>query len=244
MIHLDRLGKRYGAKMALEDLTLEVRPGEVYVLLGPNGAGKTTALRCLAGLLRPSSGSARIDGVDPAANPQGARRRIGYLASTMGLYERLNPRELLQYFGELHGMEPARLNAQVDTLIERFGIDAFAHRYCGRLSTGQRQRVSIARAVVHDPPALVLDEPTLGLDILSGETMHVFLHEQRENGKALLLSTHQLDMVELVADRVGVLTNGRLVAEGSIAELLELSGKATLARAFLHLVANGSSRSR
>jgi sodium transport system ATP-binding protein len=216
----------------------------VYVLLGPNGAGKTTALRCLAGLLRPTSGHATIDGIDPVADPLTARGRIGYLTASMGLYERLTPRELLTYFGALHGMDGQVLDERVVLLMQRFGINDFAERYCGRLSTGQRQRVSIARSVVHDPPALVLDEPTLGLDILSGETMHAFLFEQREEGKAVVLSTHQLDTVDIVADRVGVLADGRLVAEGSIPELLAMSGKPNLARAFLHLIATSRAEQR
>jgi sodium transport system ATP-binding protein len=244
LIQTSQLSKRYGAKTALRDLTLTVSPGEVYVLLGPNGAGKTTALRCLAGLLKPTSGHATIDGIDPAVDPLAARGRIGYLTASMGLYERLTPRELLSYFGALHGMEEKLLEGRVAHLMDRFGINDFGERYCGRLSTGQRQRVSIARSVVHDPPALVLDEPTLGLDILSGETMHAFLFEQREEGKAVVLSTHQLDTVDIVADRVGVLADGRLVAEGSIAELLEASGKPNLARAFLHLVAKSRAAER
>src|SRR5690606_36752122 len=199
----------------------------------------TTALRCLAGLLRPTAGRALVDGIDPVLDPLAARRRLGYLSWSMGLYERVTPRELLRFFGTLHGMDVARLDARVEQLIERFGIGEFADRYCGRLSTGQRQRVSIARAVIQDPPALVLDEPTLGLDFVSGETIHAFLFEQRDAEKAILLSTHQLDTVEIVADRVGVLAAGRLVAEGTIPELLAWTGQPNLARAFLHLIAHG-----
>ena len=239
MLQFDELWKSYGTTPALRGLSFGVEAGIIYALLGPNGAGKTTALRCLAGLLRPTGGRALVDGIDPVIDPLAARRRIGYLSWSMGLYERISPRELLRFFGTLHGMDAARLETRVDRLIERFGISDFADRYCGRLSTGQRQRVSIARAVIHDPSTLVLDEPTLGLDVVSGETIHAFLFEQREAEKTILLSTHQLDTVEIVADRVGVLAAGRLVAEGSIPELLESTGQTNLARAFLHLIARG-----
>jgi sodium transport system ATP-binding protein len=239
MLEFDDLWKSYGARPAVRGLTFNVEPGIVYALLGPNGAGKTTALRCLAGLLKPSGGRTRVAGIDPMDDPLRARNRIGYLSASMGLYERISPREVLRFFGTLHGVPEDILGVRVERIIERFGIGEFADRYCGRLSTGQKQRVSIARAVIHDPPALVLDEPTLGLDVVSGETIHAFLFEQREAEKAILLSTHQLDTVEIVADRVGVLARGRLVAEGTVAELMDQTGQPNLARAFLTLIAKG-----
>ncbi|MEQ9399565.1 MAG: ATP-binding cassette domain-containing protein [Longimicrobiales bacterium] len=236
MIRFQGLTKRYGALTAVRDLSLEVRPGEVYALLGPNGAGKTTALRCLATLLAPSDGSVSVGGADAATHPLEVRRRIAFLAASMGLYERLTARELVAYFGRLHGLEGARLEERLDGLVDLFGLADFAHRYCGTLSTGQRQRVSLARALVHDPPALILDEPTLGLDVLSGRTIYDFILRERERGKAVLFSTHQMEEVSLLADRVGVLASGRLVAEGTVAEILERTGAPNLARAFLDLV--------
>lgn len=205
-------------------------------MLGPNGAGKTTALRCLATLLEPSSGTAAVDGVDVREQPLEVRSRIGFLAASMGLYERLTARELIAYFGRLQGMAESKLARRVDDMVETFGITDFQNRYCGRLSTGQRQRVSIARAIVHDPPALILDEPTLGLDVLSGETIYRFIRQERERGKAIVFSTHQMAEVELLADRVGVLAGGRLVAEGTVDHLLEITQAPNLARAFLRLV--------
>jgi len=236
MITFSKLSKRYGPLLAVRDLTLQVTPGEVYALLGPNGAGKTTALRCLATLLKPSGGSASVCGVDVSLDPLGARRRIAFLSSSMGLYERLSARELVAYFGRLHGLEGGDLRRRVDEMIDLFAIGDFSERLCGKLSTGQRQRVSLARALVHDPPVLILDEPTLGLDVLSGRTIHDFMLSERSRGKTILLSTHQMEEVDLMADRVGILRKGELVAEGTPAELVKAMGAPNLARAFLALV--------
>ena len=239
MIRFEGLTKRYGPLTAVRDLSLEVHPGEVYALLGPNGAGKTTALRCLATLLAPSAGTVSVFGADAVTRPLEVRARIAFLASSTGLYERLTGRELVAYFGRLHGLEGGALDERVAAVVALFGLDDFADRLCGRLSTGQRQRVSLARALVHDPPALVLDEPTLGLDVLSGRTIYDFIRRERDRGKAVLFSTHQMEEVALLADRVGVLARGVLVAEGTVDELLERTGAPNLARAFLALVDDG-----
>jgi sodium transport system ATP-binding protein len=236
MIEFDGLTKTYGDFRAVHELTLAVQPGEVYAILGPNGAGKTSALRCLATLLAPTEGTARVNGHDVRTAPIEVRRSLGFLAASMGLYQRLTVREMLVYFGRLHQMERSALRTRVDELIEELEMESFQHRLCGRLSTGQRQRVSIARAILHDPPALILDEPTLGLDILSGRSIYAMIHLARMRKRAILFSTHQMDEVELLADRVGVLAEGRLVAEGTVDELLERSGQPNLARAFLALV--------
>ncbi|MBA2572895.1 MAG: ABC transporter ATP-binding protein [Gemmatimonadetes bacterium] len=238
MIKFEALGKDYGDFAAVKDLSLEVKPKQIYALLGANGAGKTTALRCLATLLSPTRGTAFIDGCDVREDPRKARGRLGFLSASMGLYERLTPRELLTYFARLQGMDEATVRGCVNDHIELFEIESFQNRLCGRLSTGQRQRVSIARAVLHDPPALILDEPTIGLDILSGRTIYAFMHTARMRGRAVLFSTHQMDEVELLADRVGILAGGRLVAEGTVEEVERQSGQKGLARAFLHFVEN------
>jgi len=210
--------------------------GPEAFLLGPNGAGKTTALRCLASLLAPTAGTASVGGADVVHRPLDVRRRIGFLAASMGLYERLTPVELLTFFGRLHGVETQALERRVAELVEIFGIADFSNQRCGTLSTGQGQRVSVARALVHDPPALILDEPTMGLDVFSGEVIYRFIEDERARGKAILFSTHQMAEVELLADRIGVLSAGRLVAEGTPASLLEKTGQTSLARAFLSLV--------
>jgi sodium transport system ATP-binding protein len=235
VIEFASLGKSYGAFAAVRELSLRVAPGEVYALLGANGAGKTTALRCLATLLAPTEGTASIAGFDVRKEPLEVRRRLGFLAASMGLYARLSARELLAYFARLQGVEEGAVAARVEEVVDRFGIGEFADRLCGRLSTGQRQRVSIARATVHDPPALVLDEPTLGLDVLSGEAIYRFIADSRERGRAVLFSTHHMSEVELLADRVGILAAGRLAAEGTTAEVVERSGEPNLARAFLRI---------
>jgi sodium transport system ATP-binding protein len=239
MIEFDDLSKAYGEFQAVDGLTLQVRPGEVYALLGPNGAGKTTALRCLATLLAPTSGTARVAGHDVRTEPLEVRRNLAFLAASMGLYERLSAREVLLYFGRLHAIEEPRLKERVDELVELLDLVEFQHRLCGRLSTGQRQRVSIARAVLHDPPALILDEPTLGLDLISGRSIYAMIHLARMRERAILFSTHQMEEVELLANRVGVISRGRLVAEGSVDDLLERTGQKNLARAFLSLVDEG-----
>lgn len=236
MILLEGLTKHYGDLVALSDLSLQVRPGETYALLGPNGAGKTTALRCLATLLKPTSGKASVCGADVEQDPLRVRSRIGFLAASMGLYERLSARELVTYFGRLQGLEEEALRERVDELADLFGLDDFKGRYCGKLSTGQRQRVALARAIVQDPPVLILDEPTLGLDVLSGETIYRFMAKERARGKAILFSTHQMAEVELLADRVGILSRGRLVSEGTVEELVQKTGTRNLATAFLSLV--------
>lgn len=240
MIVFDRLMKKYGDLDAVLDLSLTVPPGQVYALLGANGAGKTTALRCLATLLRPTGGRTSVDGFDSELDPLEVRRRLGFLAASMGLYHRLTAREMLRYFADLQGLSGEARDGRVEELIEEFEIVDFADRYCGKLSTGQRQRVSIARAIVHDPPALVLDEPTLGLDVLSGETIHRFIARSRERRRAVIFSTHQMSEVELLADRVGIIANGRLVAEGGVEEIVQSSGEPNLARAFVHIVRSAS----
>ena len=236
MIEFQSLTKAYGRVKAVDGLSLRVEPGEVYALLGPNGAGKTTALRCLATLLGPTAGTASVDGADVIDRPLDVRKRIGFLAASMGLYERLTPVELLSYFGRLHAVEEGPLQRRVSELVDVFGIADFSNQRCGTLSTGQGQRVSVARALVHDPPALILDEPTMGLDVLSGEVIYRFIESERERGKAILFSTHQMAEVELLADRMGVLSAGRLVAEGTPAALIQETGEPSLARAFLSLV--------
>jgi len=240
LIVFDRLTKHYGDLVAVADLSLEVAPGEIYALLGPNGAGKTTALRCLATLLEPTSGTARVGDADVREAPLEVKRRIGFLAASMGLYERLTARELIHYFGFLHGLVGDALEERVEEIVQKFDIEPFQHRYCGRLSTGQRQRVSIGRALVHDPPALILDEPTLGLDVISGETIYQFIRGERSKGKAIVFSTHHMAEVELLADRVGVLADGKLAAEGPVQELIAQTGAPNLAVAFLRLVEGAS----
>ncbi len=235
-IHARGLGRSFGSVVALEALDLVVQPGEVVGLLGPNGAGKTTAMRMLATLLNPHRGRAWVAGHDVVAEPLEVRRRLGYLTGDTGLYGRLTPTEVLRYFGRLHGLEAAALEERIERLVELLGIGPYRERRCETLSTGQKQRVSIGRAVVHDPPVLVLDEPTSGLDILAARDILELFRGEADRGKAVVLSTHILAEVELICDRATIIHEGRVRAEGTLEELLERSGASTLGQGFLCLL--------
>jgi sodium transport system ATP-binding protein len=235
---VEHLGKSFGDALAVNDLSFAVPAGEIYGLLGPNGAGKTTTLRVLAGILAPSAGRATVAGVDVALDPQAARGRLGFLTGTTGLYARLTGRELLGYFGRLHGMSRDTIAARIALLARALDLDPVLDRRCEALSTGQRQRVSVARAVLHDPPVLILDEPTVGLDVLASRFLRDFVRAERDRGKAVIFSTHYLAEAELLCDRIGLLHRGRLLAEGSPADLrARADGATSLEEAFLRLVA-------
>jgi ABC-type multidrug transport system ATPase subunit len=225
-----------GEKRAVDGLSFRVGEGRIYGLLGPNGAGKTTTLRMLSGLMTPTAGRAVLAGVDVAVDPMSVKRNIGFLTANTGLYQRLTPRELLTFFAELHGLTNHRADERVTHLIDWLDMASFADQRCGGLSTGQKQRTSIARALVADPPILILDEPTLGLDVLSNRVILDFIVREREVGKSVLLSTHYLHEAESMCDVVGLLHNGRLVAEGSVADLLAQTGEEHLNEAFLKII--------
>ena len=225
-----------GEKRAVDGLTFRVQRGQIYGLLGPNGAGKTTTLRILSGLMAPTSGSAVIAGFDVATQPLEVKRSLGFLTANTGLYERLTARELIVYFSRLNGLTADRANERTSELIEWLGIGEFADLRCGALSTGQKQRVNIARALVADPPTLIMDEPTLGLDVLSNRVILQYIKRERDQGKAIVLSTHYLDEAETLCDHIGLLHEGRLVAEGDLQDLRQLSGKQRLSDIFLKLI--------
>lgn len=227
---------RRGTVEAVRGVDLACRRGEIYGLLGPNGAGKTTTLRMLSTILAPTSGSAHIDGVDVVAEPLEARRRIGFLSTSTGLYPRLTARETLRYFGKLHGLAGEALEARVEELIEAFEMGEIADGRCEGFSTGQKQKVSIARAVLHDPPVLILDEPTTGLDIMASSTMIEFIEGRRAQGTCVLFSTHIMSEAERLCDRIGVIYGGLLLDEGSLAQLSERTGEAYLDGVFKALV--------
>jgi len=200
---------------AVEGVSFVVGPGEMVGLLGANGVGKTTTMRLLATLLRPTVGTARIDGCDVTVDPLGVRRRLGYLSATTGVPDRLAPREVLQSFGRLYGLDQAVLAHRVPALLDALGLGDCAARPCGRLSTGQRQRVSLGRALVHDPPALVLDEPTSGLDVVGARDLLDLLERLRGEGRSILISTHRLHEIERRCDRFLIIHAGRIVAAGT-----------------------------
>ncbi len=224
-----------GEKCAVDGLSFSVAPGQIYGLLGPNGAGKTTTLRMLSGLMTPTGGRAIMNGRDVAAMPAAVKHDIGFLTANTGLYQRLSPRELLIYFAELHGMGRPRAQARVAHLLDWLEMHDFADLRCGALSTGQKQRTSIARALVGDPVILIMDEPTLGLDVLSNRIILDFIRRERAEGKTILLSTHYLDEAETLCDHIGLLYNGRMMAEGTFTELQQATGAKRLSEVFLEL---------
>ncbi len=230
------LTKVFGAARAVDGLTLEVAAGEVYGLLGPNGAGKTTALRMLAGLLAPTSGRITIAGVDMVAKPAAAKARIGFITGSTGLYARLTPREILTYFGRVYGLNEAAVNRRVDEMAVSLGIGPLLDRRAEGLSTGEKQRVSLARALLPDPPVLILDEPSNGLDVVASRFLRSLVRAERERGKGIIFSTHYLAEAELVCDRVGLLHRGRMLREGVPAALRAETSAPSLEEAFLRLV--------
>jgi sodium transport system ATP-binding protein len=221
---------------AVDDVGFRVARGEIYGLLGPNGAGKTTTLRMLAGLMKPSEGSIHVDGIEGTYDPLVLKQRIGFLTANTGLYARLSPRETLTYFGQLRGIPTADLKIQVEELLKLLGIIELADRRCEGMSTGEKQRVQIARTLIGNPPVLILDEPTLGLDVLTNRLILNFIRQAGKEGRTIILSTHHLDEVETVCDRFGLMHKGRILAEGTLAQLREQSGQERLSDVFLALV--------
>ncbi|WP_139653263.1 ABC transporter ATP-binding protein [Raoultibacter phocaeensis] len=219
-------------KTAVDNLSFDVSQGEIYGLLGPNGAGKTTTLRMLAALIKPDEGDAWINGASIVSDPMGVRNTIGFLTSELKLEEVFSPDYLFDFFSELHHVDPALRDARKQSLFSRFGIESFAGTKVADLSTGMKQKVSLAVSVAHDPSVIIFDEPTNGLDVLTAKTVTDFLLELKREGKTILLSTHIFSLVEKVCDRAGVIIAGRMVANGT---LEELTGGATLEDAFFDM---------
>lgn len=228
------LGKRFGSVTAVAEVSLEVRPGEIVGLLGPNGAGKTTTLRMLAGILSPDRGRVSVDGIDLQLDPIAAKRRIGFLSGDTQLYQRLTPREVLTYFGRLYELDASTIDERSRALIAELDMGAYADRACGTLSSGQKQRANLARAFLHEPQLLILDEPTNALDVVSGQFIVEAIRGARDSGRAVLFSTHIMGEAEYLCDRIVLIHRGRIVDSGSLAELLARSGRRNLTDAFLH----------
>jgi ABC-2 type transport system ATP-binding protein/sodium transport system ATP-binding protein len=240
MIQVRNLSKRFpladGTELhAVEDVSFTVPAGEVYGLLGPNGAGKTTTLRMILGLLHPSSGEAAIAGFSSLTEPREVKRRVGIVSATAGLYQWLSVREYLLFFADLYGVPTTRAEVELKWLSGVLDIRELLDRRCVTLSTGQKQRVQLARALVHDPPVLLLDEPTLGLDVFGSQIVLEYLAHVRNEGKAVILTTHRLDEAERLCDRFGLLHKGRLVCEGTLEVLRARTGCPTLVDMFLQL---------
>ena len=235
MITVQNLVKDYGDFRAVDDVSFSVAPGEIVGLLGPNGSGKTTTQRMLAGLMEPTAGTIEIGGRLLSDDLMAARKLLGYQSGDTTLYERLTPRETLAFFADLHEIAPEKRDGQIAKLIRDFEMEAFADKRLGSLSSGQKQRVGMARTILHDPSFLVLDEVTASLDLLSARFVLNYLTEARRAGKAILFSTHIMSEAEHLCDRILLLHKGRILAEGTMAELMERTGTRNLSEAFLFL---------
>jgi sodium transport system ATP-binding protein len=240
MIQVERLTKRFplpggGALTAVSDLSFSVAPGEVYGLLGPNGAGKTTTLRMILGLLQPSSGQAAIAGFGSSQSPDEVKRRVGLVSASAGLYQGLSVEEMLLFFADLYAVPRPEARIELERLSRLLGLDEFRRQRCATLSTGQRQRVNLARALIHRPPVMLLDEPTLGLDVLASQVVTEYIAHLRDEGKAVIMTTHHLDDAERLCTRFGLLHRGVLVSEGTLSELRARTGCTNLMEMFLKL---------
>jgi sodium transport system ATP-binding protein len=241
MIHVENLVKsfrdlRRGQVLAVDHMSFEARPGEVFALLGPNGAGKTTAMRILCTVLRPTSGVARVAGFDVLTQADQVRRHIGFLSANTAIYDRMSAWELVEYFGRLYALEGERLRGRMEEVFTSLQMNDFRDVLGAKMSTGMRQKVSIARAIVHDPPVLIFDEPTLGLDVLVARVVLQSIERLRAEGKCILYSTHIMREAERLADRVAVVSRGRVQSCGTLDELRERHGQRDLEELFFQLV--------
>ena len=224
MIEARGLSKRFqdkkrGEIRAVDNVSFTCQPGKIYGLLGANGAGKTTTLRMLATILEPTDGTAIVCGHDVVEQPEKVRANVGFLSTATALYPRLTSQEMVEYFGRLNGLDEATLKKRVDEIFNRLDMNDFRDRRCDKLSTGMKQKTSIARTLVHDPPVMIFDEPTTGLDVMTARTIISFISDCRERGKAIIFSTHIMSEVERLCDSVGIIHDGKLLAEGTVPEL-------------------------
>ncbi len=242
MIEARGLSKRFqdkkrGEIRAVDNVSFSAKPGQIYGLLGANGAGKTTTLRMLATILEPTDGTAVVYGHDVVEQPEKVRASVGFLSTATALYPRLTSQELVEYFGRLNSLDEPTLKKRVDYIFDRLDMNQFRDRRCDKLSTGMKQKTSIARTLVHDPPVMIFDEPTLGLDIMTARSIITFIRECRDRGKTVIFSTHVMSEVEKLCDVIGIIQSGKLLAEGSLAQLREQCGEQDLEEIFVKLVA-------
>jgi len=224
MIAIDRLTKRFGANTAVDGLTLHVPPGELFAFLGPNGAGKTTTIKTMVGLLRPDDGTVRICGHDIVRDPVAAKARISYIPDQPYLYDKLTGREFLEFVGRMYGLDASRRAERIGRLTERLHLDEFLDDLCESYSHGMKQRVVIAASLLHEPRVLVVDEPMVGLDPKTARVVKDIFRELVRDGATVFMSTHTLSVAEELADRIGIIDRGRLIALGTLDELREQAG--------------------
>ncbi len=228
--------RKRGEVHAVNGVSFEAKPGKIFGLLGANGAGKTTTLRILATLLEPTTGEAYVAGHDVRLEPEKVREKIGFLSTSTALYGRLTAREMVEYFGRLYGMPEPLLQQRLKEVFAVLEMNEFANGRCDKLSTGQKQRVSIARSIIHEPPVMIFDEPTTGLDVMTSRTIMRFIERCREQNKTVIFSTHIMSEVERLCDEVAIIHDGRIVAQGTVEELRERTGLVPLESVFLKLV--------
>ncbi len=243
MIEVHQLAKSYadlarGKIVALDGISFEAKAGQIFGLLGPNGAGKTTTLRILSTMIRPTGGSARVAGFDVLTEAEQVRRSIGFISASTGVYERMTAWEIVEYFGRLYGVAEEPLHARMEDLFLRLDMREIRDRLGSKMSTGMKQKVSIARALVHDPPVLVFDEATSGLDVMAARSLLRTIAELRDQGKCILFSTHIMREAEKLCDQVAVIHHGRLLAKGSLGELIFKYGEDDLEELFFQLVSS------
>ena len=236
MIKVSNLHKSFGKVKAVRGISFEVRDGEITGLLGPNGAGKTTTLRMLYSLLPPDEGEIRIDGLDPTRDAMAIKRTLGVVPDSRGLYTRMSARENISYYGKLHGMSAGDISSRIGELVETLDMTDFIERRTEGFSQGQRVKVAIARAMVHRPQTVLLDEPSNGLDVMSTRALRRYILSLKEAGHSVILSTHIMQEVAALCDRIIIIANGQIAADGSARELLEKSGCDSLEDAFVHLI--------
>ena len=241
MVRTDNIVKHFtdakrGVVKAVDGVTFEAHPGQILGLLGANGAGKTTLLRMLSTVIQPTSGSATINGFDAVKDPQRVRASIGFMSNSTALYGRLKAREMIEYFGQLNGMTGERLKERMAFVREKLDLAEFEDRLCDKLSTGQKQRVSIARTILHDPPVLFFDEPTAGLDVLASQGVMEFIEDSKASGKTVIFSTHIMSEVERLCDNVVVIHDGKIKTEGTVESIKQAQGGVSLEMAFLNLI--------
>ena len=236
MIEVQDLAKHFGKVKAVDGVSFSARDGEITGLLGPNGAGKTTTLRMLYTLMTPDRGRVLVDGVDAQQDAQTVRRNLGVLPDARGLYKRLTARENIEYFARLHGLDQGTMKSRIDTLVKALEMEDIAARKTEGFSQGQRVKTAIARALVHDPKNLILDEPTNGLDVMATRAMRKFLLQQRAEGRCVLFSSHIMQEVAALCDRIVVIAHGRVVADETPDVLRAQTGEANLEEAFVKLI--------
>ena len=235
MIEARDLAKRFGDVEAVRHVSFTAPDGAITALLGPNGAGKTTTLRMISTLVAPTAGRALVDGIDATADAIGVRARIGMLSDARGLYARLTARENIAYYGELRGLAPAQVKASIDRLADMLDMGSLLDRRTDGFSTGEKMKVAIARTLVHDPPNVMLDEPTNGLDVMTTRNLREVIRRLRDAGKCVLFSSHVMQEVSALCDTIVIVARGSVVASGTASELLAASGYANLEDAFVHL---------